>query len=64
MHAERIRPVRRPRGEDARQGTRGIAARVIAQNASVGAIEPRNHDQVVASLHACEARSEGFVNHQ
>src|SRR4029450_721635 len=48
MQADRVRPVRGARREDAGGRSRGVAARMDDQHVSVGAIEPGQDQQLVA----------------
>ena len=56
VQPDRVRAVGRARGEDALLGAGGVAARVHAQDVAARAVQPREHDQLVAGGDALERR--------
>lgn len=64
MQADRVRPRGRAGVEHARDGIGGVVARTHAQDAAVGAIEPRDHDNAIAGLQAREPFDDGLVEHE
>jgi hypothetical protein len=64
MDAKRIRSVLGTRGKYASQRPRRIAARMYLQNAAVGQMQPRHHDDAVSWPQAVQACAHVGLEHQ